>query len=149
MEVVYTPSGGEDRPYLNGFEIDTPALNNQISFPYPAHRDERLQLEGSNVTASWRAPAAGDSPVYNVYLGTVPDDLQAVEEGLSETEVVLSGESPSVPVSPCLCADCPGLNKLDTFYWRIDVVSGETTYTGRVFTFRLAHLAFPGAEGWG
>lgn len=38
---------------------------------------------------------------------------------------------------------------MDTFYWRVDVVSGGKTYTGRTFTFRLAHLAFPGAEGYG
>lgn len=38
---------------------------------------------------------------------------------------------------------------MDTFYWRVDVVSGKSTYTGRTFMFRLAQLAFPGAEGYG
>jgi hypothetical protein len=41
------------------------------------------------------------------------------------------------------------LNKIDTYYWRVDVVDGETTYTGHIFIFRLAHLAFPDAEGYG
>lgn len=38
---------------------------------------------------------------------------------------------------------------MDTFYWRVDVVSPDNVYTGRVFMFRLAHPAFPGAEGYG
>lgn len=38
---------------------------------------------------------------------------------------------------------------MDTFYWRVDVVADGETYIGRVWMFRLAHLAFPGAEGYG
>ena len=42
-----------------------------------------------------------------------------------------------------------GINAQDTFYWRVDVVVGSETYIGRVFMFRGAQLAFPGAEGYG
>ncbi|KAF9888481.1 hypothetical protein FE257_008588 [Aspergillus nanangensis] len=133
VEVVYTPSGGQGQAYLNGFEIDTPELGNQVSFPSPEHRDERLQPEdGKSVTATWRAPASAESATYAVYMGTAADDLQEVETGLGDTQVVLSG-----------------LNAMDTFYWRVDVISADNTYPGRVFMFRLAHLAFPGAEGYG
>lgn len=38
---------------------------------------------------------------------------------------------------------------MPTYYWRVDVISGEETFTGRVWMFRLAQLAFPGAEGYG
>lgn len=43
----------------------------------------------------------------------------------------------------------PGLDSIETYYWRVDVISGDETFVGRVWTFRLAHLAFPGAEGYG
>lgn len=41
------------------------------------------------------------------------------------------------------------LNVFDTYYWRVDVVTSCGLKIGRVFTFRAAHLAFPGAEGYG
>ncbi|KAL4919701.1 pectin lyase fold/virulence factor [Aspergillus aurantiobrunneus] len=132
-EIVYTPNGGDGLVYLNGFEIDTPAMGNQISFPTPANRDERLQPEdGESVVASWRAPTGVESPTYRIYLGTDAENLTVSGEGLTEPNTVIAG-----------------LNAIDTYYWRVDVVSGETTFTGRTFMFRLAQLAFPGAEGYG
>lgn len=95
VEVVYTPSGADGLVYLNGFEIDTPALKDQISFPSPPHRDEHLELgDEESITATWRAPSSGDSVTYNVYMGNSSDALNVVEEGLSETQVVLSGTVP-------------------------------------------------------
>ncbi|KAL0778777.1 hypothetical protein CaCOL14_005035 [Colletotrichum acutatum] len=108
-------------------------MQNQISFPTPKHRDERIEVAADDsVTATWQAPASAEGVKYNVYLGTSQTDLKSVAEGVTETSAKL-----------------PGLNTVDSFYWRVDVVSGSTTYTGRVFFFRVAQLAFPGAEGWG
>ncbi|KAF6821990.1 pectate lyase [Colletotrichum musicola] len=133
VKVVYTPSGADKRAFVNGFEIDAPEMADQISFPSPKHRDERVEIGGEkSAQASWRAPASAEGVKYNVLLGTSPSDLKSVAEGVTETSATL-----------------PGLNAFDTFYWRVDVVSGNATYTGRVFMFRVAQLAFPGAEGWG
>src|SRR5690242_4534370 len=58
VEIVYTPdTAGDGRAFLNGFEIDGPSLENQISFPTPVHRDERVvPVENTtDITASWRA----------------------------------------------------------------------------------------------
>ena len=44
IRVTYTPTAEGGFVYLNGFEIDTPALSKQISFPTPHHRDERIDL---------------------------------------------------------------------------------------------------------
>ncbi|KAE8376159.1 pectin lyase fold/virulence factor [Aspergillus bertholletiae] len=133
VEIVYTPSGANGLVYLNGFEVDTPALQDQISFPSPPHRDEHLQLgDGKDITATWRAPSSKNPVTYNVYMGKSSNALEVVKEGLSETQVTLSG-----------------LNTMDTFYWRVDMISGSSTHTGRLFMFRLAQLAFPGAEGYG
>ena len=133
VRVMYAPTADDGFVYLNGFEIDTAALPEQISFPTPHHRDERIDLGGGEtVTATWRAPSGLESVTYNAYLGTARDDLASVAEGLTETSVELAG-----------------LDTLETYYWRVDVAEGGTTYAGRVFMFRAAQLAFPGAEGWG
>lgn len=92
VEITYTPNGGDGLVFLNGFEIDTPAIGNQVSFPTPANRDERLEPEDDSVTASWRAPTGVESPTYNVYLGTAEDDLAETGKGLSEPSVALSGK---------------------------------------------------------
>ncbi|KAF1850520.1 polysaccharide lyase family 1 protein [Cucurbitaria berberidis CBS 394.84] len=132
--IVYTPDkSGDGRVFLNGFEIDTPDLEHQISFPSPAHRDERVEVTGNStdITASWRA-AKTEGATYNVYLGTSITELQSVATGLSKTSTTLDG-----------------VNAHDTFYWRVDGVVGSKTYIGRVFIFRGAQVAFPGAEGYG
>lgn len=79
--------------YLNGFEIDTPALKNQISFPTPAHRDERIEPEdGKSVLASWLSPTEARGISYDVYFGTSSDDLEVVSEGVNSTTATLSGK---------------------------------------------------------
>ncbi|KAI5925475.1 pectate lyase [Camillea tinctor] len=134
VKIVYTPdSGGDQRAFVNGFEFDTPNIGSQIGFPYPHHLDEHIDLQGAtNVTAGWRAPKSVRSPTYNVFLGTTNTTLNLVATRINSTSVIFSG-----------------LNTDDFYYWRVDVVSDNTTFVGRVFMFRVAHLAFPGAEGWG
>ncbi|KAH9870914.1 hypothetical protein J1614_006486 [Plenodomus biglobosus] len=134
VTVVYTPNdSGDGRVFLNGFEIDTPSLEEQISFPAPAHRDERVTMDkgASSIIASWTAARTGNVS-YDVYLGTSKEGLQNVAKGLSKTSTSLSD-----------------INTQDTFYWRVDVVAEGKVYQGRVFMFRSAQLAFPGAEGYG
>ncbi|KAI1635479.1 pectate lyase [Biscogniauxia mediterranea] len=134
VQIVYTPgSSGDQRAFLNGFEFDTPDIDAEVGFPYPHHLDEHLDLQGAtNVTASWRAPKSTGSPTYNAFLGTTNTTLESVATGLTSSSTTFSG-----------------LNTDDFYYWRVDVVSGNSTSVGRIFTFRVAHLAFPGAEGWG
>lgn len=134
VEIVYTPdTAGDGRAFLNGFEIDGPSLENQISFPTPVHRDERVvPVENTtDITASWRAAKAAGA-TYNVHLGTSPTDLKSVATGLTEPSTTLND-----------------VNTQATYFWRIDVVTGNSTNIGRVFTFRAAQLAFPDAEGYG
>ncbi len=126
VEIVYTPdTAGDGRAFLNGFELDNPSLENQISFPTPVHRDERVvPLENStDISASWR-PAKAAGATYNVYLGTSPTQLKSVATGLTEPRTLLND-----------------VNSQPTYFWRVDVVSGNGTNIGRVFTFRAAQLA--------
>lgn len=132
VQVVYTPSGGNNKVYLNGLEIDAPSSGQQVRFPEPPNRDERVDLsKGPSVPLSWKAPTNVTGAKYNVYFGTSPTSLSAVATAISTTSTTVEA------------------NAMDTFYWRVDVVSRCATHTGRVFMFRGAHLAFPGAEGWG
>lgn len=98
MEVTYTPSGADNRVFLNGFEIDGPGLGQQISFPYPENKNERIQPEDGSITATWNAPSNFEGATYDVYLGTSPDELELVESGLTETQATLSGTC-----APCVC----------------------------------------------
>lgn len=92
VDIVYTPSEG-GLVYLNAFEIDTPAMENQISFPIPAHRDERLEPEDvKSVVASWLPPSVAENISYNVYFGTSSDELEVVSEGDNRTTATLLGE---------------------------------------------------------
>ncbi|KAJ4299073.1 hypothetical protein N0V90_004317 [Kalmusia sp. IMI 367209] len=133
MSIVYTPSGGDGRVFLNGIEIDAPSVAQQIGFPSPANKDEWVDFQGaSSFTASWRAPAGVSDAKYDVYVGTKATNLNSAVTGITSRSATLNG-----------------LNTMDTFYWRVDVVSGSTKYIGRVYMFRGRQLAFPGAEGWG
>ncbi|KAH8886138.1 pectate lyase [Thozetella sp. PMI_491] len=134
LNIVYTPTtGNTTRVYLNGFVIDGPATGNLVSFPSPLHNDEHVDLGGGNsLTASWTAPKLPAAPKYNVYLGTSPTELKTVAYAQVDTEAVFTG-----------------LNAFDTYYWRVDVVDGCHLNIGNVFKFRVAQLAFPGAEGYG
>ncbi|KAM9878025.1 hypothetical protein VD0002_g1250 [Verticillium dahliae] len=130
--IEFIPAGADGRVFLNGFEIDTPDIDNVVSFPEPNNRDERVQLEGGDTyEASWRAPDA-ESPKYNVYIGTSPTELKSLVLGLDKTSTTLAG-----------------LDVFGTFYWRVDVVLGDEPYIGHAFMLRGAQLAFPGAEGYG
>lgn len=65
-------------------------MSQQITFPTPSHRDERVESEdGDSATASWRAVESASS--YNVYLGTSPTELESVALEIAETEATFTG----------------------------------------------------------
>ncbi|KAK6337616.1 hypothetical protein TWF730_003011 [Orbilia blumenaviensis] len=134
VTIVYTPlstSGVSDlRAFINAWEIDTPNIATQVRYPIPGHGDEHYQGGGS---VKWQAPTGGAAS-YDVYLGkNTATGLQKVSSSQTGTSYTFSG-----------------LNTLDTYYWRVDPKTSSGVVTeGRVFKFRLAQLAFPGAQGYG
>ncbi|KAF5019517.1 hypothetical protein F66182_8459 [Fusarium sp. NRRL 66182] len=132
VKVVFTPTGGDDHVYLNGFELDGPSPKTQAAFPSPENHNMHVEPKNRSIQASWRAPAGSSNVKYNVYLGTSPDKLSIVGKDLTETSVAFDD-----------------LNTVDVYYWRVDVVAAGKTDAGRIWTFQVAQLAFPGAEGWG
>ncbi|KAM0263682.1 hypothetical protein ACHAPA_008656 [Fusarium lateritium] len=133
VKLVFTPTGGDEHVYLNGFELDGPSPKAQIAFPFPANHDMHLELDkGGSLQASWRAPNGTSDVKYDVYLGISPDKLTNVGKGLAKTSVTYTE-----------------LDAARTYYWRVDVVTASETHIGHVWTFQVAQLAFLGAEGWG
>lgn len=92
VKITYTPTGADNRVFLNGFEIDGPDIGHQISFPTPTHLDEHFEATDKSVKATWHVPDSVESPKYNVYLGTTPTDLKSVSLEQTDAEVVFSGK---------------------------------------------------------
>ena len=133
--LLFKPQRSNDAVILNGFEIDTADPKKRAIKPSPKDADEHAP---EKTVLSWAA--AKGAKQHHVYLGT---DAQAVA-GADNSSPLFKGtvEQPSYETS--------GLNTFDTYYWRVDEVAGDDTVTkGDVWSFRVRHLAFPGAEGYG
>jgi hypothetical protein len=130
-------TGQVDNVILNGFELDAvdPAL--RARKPSPAHRDGHSPEDPVLTWVPSRTAIA-----HHVYLGT---DARAVA-GATVASPEYRGEQAAARF------ESKGLSNLATYYWRVDEVQpgpapGPTR--GEVWMFRVRHLAFPGAEGYG
>ncbi len=122
---------------INGFEIDTPNIKKQATSPYPKLGDEHVEIE-KEVTLEWQS--AKDVKAHQVYFG---EDREAVlNADISAQEFLENTTKNQVTVK--------GLYSAKRYYWRVDELgaSGEVT-KGRLWWFKPAHLAFPGAAGYG
>jgi hypothetical protein len=91
VQITFTPSGGDEKVWLNGFEVDGPPPAAEISFPAPRHLDERIESEDGKFDASWTA-AKISSPKYNIYLGKTDTDLELVSAEQDGTTVTFEGD---------------------------------------------------------
>jgi hypothetical protein len=125
--IMLEPAAGASLT-LNGFEID--GLN-RLLLPKrltPSDGDEHIV----DRTPTLRWEPADLATVYRVHFGESPDGLQSKGEQATTTWAVPTELDPS-----------------KTYYWRVDSVSANGVTPGEVYRFRVAQLAFPGAEGWG
>jgi hypothetical protein len=135
----FVPDGSQpiDNIFLNGFEIDRPDPHRQALKPFPADDDEHA-IE--NVELGWQS--AKSAIVHDIYLG---NDAARVAAATHDSNEFIGRQE---------TAKYPGLN-LDTmthFYWRVDEVFDDhpdQPVHGELWHFRIRHLAFPGAEGYG
>lgn len=142
-------SGPFDGVILNGFEIDRAAAPGAIAVdPSPADGDYHVAgnldtpapgSEGKGaITLAWTAAVAAVS--HDVYFGT---DAAAVAAATRASPQFKGNQTRTT-------FDVAGLNSSLTYYWRVDeVTAAGNTITGSVWSFRVRHLAFPGAEGYG
>jgi hypothetical protein len=113
---------------VNGIELDRPDPNRRAIVCVPAPDDEHVD---PSKPLTWAVTNPADA--YRVFGGTDSANLSL----LGETK------TPSWPTADLkLTHDRP-------YYWRIDSVRGKEITTGVVNRFRIRHLAFPEAEGYG
>lgn len=133
-------SGKLDNVILNGFEVDAPDPATLARKPVPADRDWHAPPD---LALTWVPSQA--AVAHRVYLGTDADAVAKANPSSPE----FKGEQKE----PRFLTK--GLNSMATYYWRIDEVrngpggSSSSLVNGDVWSFRVQHLAFPGAEGYG
>ena len=135
--VAFKPdgSGAIDNVILNGFMLDVADPARQAGRPSPSCDDEHAP---ESPVLRWR-PAAG-AVAHCVYFGTSAEAVAAATTDSRE----FKGIFPEAQFATS------GLSHLANYYWRIDEVDAAKVVTkGEVWRFRVRHLAFPGAEGYG
>ncbi|HEY4328357.1 MAG TPA: T9SS C-terminal target domain-containing protein, partial [Phycisphaerae bacterium] len=125
-----------DMLILNGLLLDGTDPAKQIAKPLPAPSDEHV---AEKPTLTWRAGKTAIS--HDIYFGT---DLAAVENATHASPEFKGNQKSSEYAT---AADDSWLN----YFWRVDEINSDspTPVKGTVSRFRVAHLAFPEAEGYG
>jgi hypothetical protein len=128
------------RVILNGLELNTANPAKKSLRPTPIMDDEHV---AEKPTLTWQA--AKSASAHDVYLGT---DAEAVA-----TATPSSPEYRGRQTETKFATDAD--DHFATYYWRVDEVQpaadgdADEITKGDVWTFRVRHLAFPGAEGYG
>jgi hypothetical protein len=125
------------RIILNGIELDAVDPARKALKPAPMHSDEHV---ADRPTLAWQ-PAKG-AAAHDVYLGTDPDAVANATPSSAEYQ----GRQKQTKFA----ADAD--DHFATYYWRVDEVQPgepEQIAKGDVWRFRIRHVAFPGAEGYG
>jgi hypothetical protein len=121
---------------LSGFELDGP---NRLLIPTrraPANHDEHVAQR--RATLSWAA--AADVTSHHLYFADSRDAVESATTGSSSFMGLVQQNN--------WTADSE-LDPAKTYYWRVDSVRPEGVIKGETYRFRVAQLAFPGAEGYG
>jgi hypothetical protein len=149
VAVEIRPHAGEKRNeqalrrvILNGLELDAADPTKKALKPSPASGDEHVPQRPS---LAWHA--AKSAVAHDIYLGTDSDRVAHATR--------LSPEYRGRLLESTFAADAA--DTFATYYWRVDEVHEpvgrrdaiERIIKGDVWRFRVRHLAFPGAEGYG
>ncbi len=137
VTILISPEGGGrmDVAWLNGFELDGSDPVNGVSNMSPADQENHLN-RGDGL--SWTAGKNAQS--HDVYIGTSYDAVFRADHNSAEFKGNQSGTKYALDDS---------YSSIPTYYWRVDEVSDSGTVRGAVYSFRIARVAFPTAEGYG
>ncbi len=134
--VVTFTAEGSAGVVLNGFEIDRSDPARRAGKPAPFDDDEHAP---EDPLLTWRA--ATGAVAHHVYIGTNAESVTRADPGSPE----FRGERQK----PAFSTGALKLNTRDTYWWRVDEVHPSGVVRGEVWRFRVRHLAFPEAEGYG
>jgi hypothetical protein len=120
---------------INGFEIDSANPHKMAIKPSPANEDEHWPNESA---LTWTAPI--NSVSHQFYFGM--DSNAVANATVSSSEFKGNLSFANFPL--------PKLDSMKSYFWRVDEVDADKNVTrGEVWRFRVRHLAFPTAEGYG
>ncbi|MBQ6942903.1 MAG: dockerin type I repeat-containing protein [Ruminococcus sp.] len=127
---------GSGNAWLNAFEIDGGDPINGVNHTYPIDQEKHLEREKG---LSWTAGKNAKS--HNVYIGTSYDDVFSATTSSKEFKGNQTGTTYALNDS---------YTSVKPYYWRVDTVdSSGNVIKGSVYSFYVARLAFPTAEGYG
>ena len=135
-----------DRVVLSGFAIDVSDPRKKALKPVPADYERHADGDDGKVHLSWRKSSL--SVIHHLYMAADRDaDVaeQRIAFAAKDSQFFLAtvaGETFLAPIVPN--------DSLLHYAWRVDSIdaSGEVT-KGDLWRFRVRHLAFPSAEGYG
>ncbi len=144
--VVIRIASSSDRVVLNGFALDATDPHKKASKPVPVHYERHADGDEGKVMLTWaRVASAMSQQVYMVSdrdLETAVRKLAVATKNAQGFLASVEGDSYSASV---LAND-----SLLHYVWRVDSVDTQGKVTrGDVWQFRVRHLAFPTAEGYG
>lgn len=127
---------------LNALELDANDPRRRARGPLPANHDWHVAGDEGRVTLRWNS--VEDAEGYRVYLASGPD-LESALAKLKQASDPVGTPSDSQLEVPVAASD-----SLRCYCWRVDTVHGDgNVVPGEPWAFRVRHLAFPGAEGYG
>jgi hypothetical protein len=144
--VIRIAATSGNRVLLSGFALDVTDPHKKALKPLPADYERHADGDGGKVNRTWTPSdsAAGE----HIYMVSDLDPEAAERKLVSATKdsegflASVKGGSYSAPIV--------ANNSLLHYAWRVDSVDAEGNVTrGDVWHFRVRHLAFPTAEGYG
>lgn len=134
-------SGYNNVMVLNAFEIDGVHPLKAIDNASPEDKEAHFEVEDG---LSWTAAEGAKS--HRVYLGSDEYTVSVATRDFVEYR----GETTDCTFDITNFKDIKEYDHMKTYYWRVDEImeNGEIV-TGKVYSFKVAHLAFPTAEGYG
>lgn len=146
-----------DRIILNGLQIDAQDPVFMARTPLPADGDLRADGDSGMVELAWSA--GRDAIRHRIYVACHKDPRVAAKAVIqADPNCPRLNGTPSkdgtvyqaVTEEPRLSLGIHDRDSLLTYCWRVDEMDKEGRLTpGQVWSFRVRHLAFPGAEGYG
>lgn len=141
-------TGKDDTAILNGLQLDRPNPSRTAAAPQPANFDDHVSSlsDSGKLKLAWhKADGVEKHRVYLARGATREDAIRRAADATPESDALVG----AVEAAECTVNLDPN-DSLAFHAWRVDSVhpDGEVS-TGEVWSFRVATLAFPGAEGYG
>jgi hypothetical protein len=138
FEADKTSTASNKNIIINGFELNTPNVDDLARLPLPTHANEHAEADNGKITLKW-TPAT-NAASHDVYFG---EDSASVSTA-THASTAFKGNHKTTSYQ------ANNIYSMRTYYWRIDEVNNTGKVTkGKVWYFRPRQLAFASAEGYG